>query len=179
MITNSLKSLQIFCVSGNGVKGESIRRSSKTKLRKQIEILEAQLAKEKTKTEKYKKRFHRIKKESASKSPRSKVNSLLGRQKVNSPIKRALIFHTFLIEDIRNKYKNAKTNREKQLIANVLSGNILNKYKLQKHAQTAFGYSKKRAKYSVDLSYRGRRCVSQNEIKKNVTLFFLRDDVVE
>ena len=50
-----------------------------------------------------------------------KVNSLLGRQKVNSPIKRALLFHTSLVEDIRTKYENAKTNREKQLIAKVLS----------------------------------------------------------
>ncbi|KAJ3612394.1 hypothetical protein NHX12_020670 [Muraenolepis orangiensis] len=155
--------------------GESIRRSSKRKLKKQIEILEAKLAKEKTKTEKYKKRFHRAMKESVS--PRAKVNSLLGRQKVNSPIKRALLFHTSLIEDIRTKYANAKTDREKQLIAKVVSGNILKKYKLQKHAQTAFGYSKKRAKYSVDLTYRGRKCVSGNEIRKNVTSFFLRDDV--
>lgn len=157
--------------------GESIRRSSKRKLKKQIKILEAQLAKEKTKTEKYKKRFHRAKKESASKSPRAKVKALLGCQKVNSPIKRALLFHTSLIEDIRSKYENAKTNREKQLIAKVVSGNILNKYKLQKHAQTYFGYSKKRAKYPVDLTYHGRRCVSRNEIRKKVTSFFLRDDV--
>ena len=58
---------------------------------------------------------------------------------------------------------------EKQLIAKVVSGNILKKYKLQKH--------KKRAKYPVDLTYRGRRCFSRNEIRKNVTSCFLRDDV--
>lgn len=60
---------------------ESIQRSSKRKLKKQIEILEAQLEKEKTKTEKYKKRYHRAKKESASKSPRTQVNALLARKK--------------------------------------------------------------------------------------------------
>lgn len=174
LITNLLKPILCF---RQRLQGESIRRSSKRKLKKQIEILEAQLAKEKTKTEKYKKRCHRAKKESVSKSPRAKVNALLGRQKVNSPIKRALLFHTSLIDDIRKKIENAETNREKQLIAKVVSGNILKKYKLKKYAQTAFGYSKKRAKYSVDLTYRGRRCVSHNEIRKTVTLFFLRDDV--
>ncbi|XP_034084202.1 uncharacterized protein LOC117554075 isoform X2 [Gymnodraco acuticeps] len=157
--------------------GASARRRSKRKLKDQIEILEAQLAKEKTKTEKYKKRLHRSKKGSLSKSPRSKVNDLLGRNKVNSPIKRALIFHTSLIEDIKRKYENAKPNRDKQLIAKVISGNIQKKYKLQKHAQTAFGYSNKRAKYPVDLTNHGRRCVSRNELRKNVTSFFLRDDV--
>lgn len=139
--------------------------------------MEAQLEKEKTKTEKYKKRYHRAKKKSASNSPRTQVDALLARKKVNSPIKRALLFHTSLIENIRRKYEHAKTNREKQLIAKVVSGNILKKYKLQKYAQTAFGYSKKRAKYPVDLTYCGRKCISRNEIRKNVTSFFLRDDV--
>lgn len=157
--------------------GESIRRSSKRQLKKQIKILEAQLEKEKTKTEKYKKRYHRAKKKSASTSPRTQVDALLARKKVNSPIKRALLFHTSLIENIRRKCEHAKTNREKQLIAKVVSGNILKKYKLQAYAQTAFGYSKKRVKYPVDLTYCGRKCISRNEIRKNVTSFFLRDDV--
>lgn len=84
----------------------------KLKKRKKIEQLEAQLAKEKTKTEKYKKRFLRAKKESASKSPRTKVSALLGNQNVKSPIKRALLFHTSLIEDIR---KNTKTNKREAI----------------------------------------------------------------
>lgn len=157
--------------------GEQIQRNLKRKLKKKIEQLEAKLAKEKTKTEKYKKRFHWANKESSSISPRTKVNALLDNQKVNSPIKRALLFHTSLIEDIRRKYTNAKTNKDKQLIAKVVTGNIVKKYKLQKYALTAFGYSKKRAKYPVDLTYCGRKCVSRTEIKKKVTSFFLRDDV--
>ncbi|ROL54677.1 hypothetical protein DPX16_0394 [Anabarilius grahami] len=59
----------------------------------------------------------------------------------------------------------------------VVTGNIVKKYKLQKYALTAFGYSKKRTTYPVDLTYRGRKCVSRTEIKKKVTSFFLRDDV--
>lgn len=115
-------------------------------------------------------------KESSSISPRTKVNAMLNDQKVNSPIKRALLFHTSLIEDIRRKYKNAKTNKDKQMMK-VFTGNIVKKYKLQKYALTAFGYSKKRTKYPVDLTYCGRKCVSRTEIKKKVTSFFLRDDV--
>ncbi|KAK1891792.1 Vezatin [Dissostichus eleginoides] len=44
-------------LSGQQRLGASARRRSKRKLKDQIEILEAQLAKEKTKTEKYKKRL--------------------------------------------------------------------------------------------------------------------------
>lgn len=53
----------------------------------------------------------------------------------------------------------------------------MKKYKLQKYVLTAFGYSKKRGKYPVDLTYCGRKCVSQTEIKKKLTSFFLRNDV--
>ncbi|CAL8293345.1 unnamed protein product [Arctogadus glacialis] len=67
---------------------------------------------------------------------------------------------------------NMQKQTEKQLIAKVVSGNILKNYKLQKHAQTAFGYSKKRAKYPVDLTYRGRRCFSRNEIRTLNHFFF-------
>ena len=157
--------------------GERTRRSAKRKLTQQIEELQAQLSKQKSRAEKYKKRLYRAKKDKSSKSPRGKVNDLLRRQKVNSPVKRALLFHTTLIENVRRRYANAKTNMEKQLIAKVVSGNILKKYKLQKHALEAFGYSRRRAKYAVDLTYRGRRCISRSEITQSVTTFFLRDDV--
>lgn len=63
------------------------------------------------------------------------------------------------------------------MIVKVVTGNIVKKYKLQKYALTAFGYSKKRANYPVDLTYCGKKGVSRNEIKKKVTSFFLRDDV--
>lgn len=55
------------------------------------------------------------------KKERTQVNALLAHKKGNSPIKRALLFHTPLTEDNRRKYEHAKTNREKQLIAKVVS----------------------------------------------------------
>lgn len=46
------------------------------------------------------------------------------RQNVEPPVKQMLLFHTSLVENITRKYKNAKNEREKQLIARVVSGNI-------------------------------------------------------
>ncbi|XP_061564752.1 zinc finger protein 275-like [Cololabis saira] len=103
---------------------------------------------------------------------------MLGRQNVNSTVKRALLFNQSIIENIRTKYGTAKTNRDKQLITKVLSGNILRKYKLQKYARESFGYSKKRDPYTEDLTYHARRCSRlRSEIMKTTTSFFLRDDV--
>ncbi|KAL7857250.1 hypothetical protein SRHO_G00161490 [Serrasalmus rhombeus] len=161
-------------------RGESMRRSAKKKLEIKIAELEAILAKERAKAQKYKKRYQRAKKEGASTtSPRTAVKALLGRQKVRSPVKKALLFHAALVEDIRSKYKKSKANKEKQLIAKVVTGNIVKKYKLQSYARSAFGYSKKRAIHPPDnLTYNGRRrSVHQMQLKNNITSFFLRDDV--
>ncbi|XP_061598342.1 uncharacterized protein LOC133461445 [Cololabis saira] len=158
--------------------GERIRRRTKQKLKQRIEELEAQIQKVKSKAEKYKKRYYRAKEGSSSKSPRARVKAMLGRQNVNSTVKRALLFNQSIIENIRTKYGTAKTNRDKQLITKVLSGNILRKYKLQKYARESFGYSKKRDPYTEDLTYHARRCSRlRSEIMKTTTSFFLRDDV--
>lgn len=109
--------------------------------------------KEKRRAEKYKKRYQRMKREAPSVFSHSKLRELVRGQNVRSPIKRAPLFHTTLVENIRRKYRNTKTERERQVIARVTSGNIFKKYKLQKYTQTAFGYSKKRSTtFSVELS---------------------------
>ncbi|XP_037395079.1 uncharacterized protein LOC108426002 isoform X1 [Pygocentrus nattereri] len=161
-------------------RGESMRRSAKKKLEIKIAELEAILAKERAKAQKYKKRYQRAKKEGASTtSPRTAVKALLGRQKVRSPVKKALLFHAALVEDIRSKYKKSKANKEKQLIDKVVTRNIVKKYKLQSYARSAFGYSKKRAIHPPDnLTYNSRRrSVHQMQLRNNITSFFLRDDV--
>lgn len=162
------------------LQGEKSRERRNKKIMKELKELKAKLAKEKRKGEKYKKRYQRMKREAPSVSPQSKVRELVRGQKVRSPIKRALLFHTTLVENIRQKYRNAKTEKERQLIARVTSGSILKKYKLQKYTQKAFGYSKKRnATLSVDLCATIKRKESDAalEIKRKVRSFYLRDDV--
>lgn len=107
------------------LQGEKSRERRKKKIMKELKELKAKLAKEKRKGEKYKKRYQRMKREAPSVSPQSKVRELVRGQKVRSPIKRALLFHTTLVENIRQKYRNAKTEKERQLIARVTSGSIL------------------------------------------------------
>lgn len=96
------------------------------------------MEKEKRKKEKYKKRYQRI--AGVNKSPRSSVNALLHNQTVNNTIRRRLLLHESIIEDIRNKYKKTKKEREKQMIAKTTIGKIVKKYRLQRAAQMTLGF---------------------------------------
>lgn len=76
----------------------------------------------KKKTEKYKKRLQRTKKKNAS--PWTKVNKQL-KQLPSVAIQQTLLFYEALVEDIRNKYKNAQGEKEKQIISKVITGKVL------------------------------------------------------
>lgn len=89
-----------------------IREKRKKKIMKELKELKAKLAKEKSKAEKYKRRYQRMKRQAPSVSPHSKVRELVRGQIVKSPIKKALLFHLTLVENIRQKYRNTKTERK-------------------------------------------------------------------
>ena len=100
-------------------------RKERNKLKKQIEEIQEKLDKERKKKEKYKKRCQCLKKYSAS--LRSKVNELTANCPVNPKIRKTLLYHQSLIQDIRNKYQHATKDRERQLIAKVTTGRIVKK----------------------------------------------------
>lgn len=76
--------------------------------------------------------------------------------------------------------ENAKTNEEKQMIAKVVTRNTVKTYTLQKYILTVFGYSKKRAKYPVDLTYCGRKCKRVKlRLKRKLHPFFFEVMSVE
>lgn len=52
------------------------------------------------------------------KSPRSTVDALLRHQIVNNTIRKRLLLQESIIEEIRNKYKNTKKERERNYCKN-------------------------------------------------------------
>lgn len=135
------------------------------------------MKKETKKTQKYKKKLQRIKKKNAS--PRTKVNKKL--KDVSSvAIRKTLLFHEALVEDIRNNYKNAQGERERQIISKVITGKVLKKYRMQRLAQHSLGFSNKRnnEKNTVNYTYQRKR---NNRIAdvliSRVRAFYSRDDV--
>lgn len=97
-------------------------------------------------------------------------------------IKKTLLFHEALMEDIRNKYKKAQGEKEKQIISKVITGKVLKKYRLQRVALNSLGFSKKRCKNEknmrVNYNYqRKRNCRVADGIINRVKDFYSRDDV--
>ncbi len=97
-------------------------------------------------------------------------------------IKKTLLFHEALMEDIRNKYNKAQGEKEKQIISKVITGKVLKKYRLQRFALNSLGFSKKRCKNEknmrVNYNYqRKRNCRVADGIINRVKDFYSRDDV--
>lgn len=97
---------------------------------------------EKEKKKKYKERCQSL--AGVKKSPYSTVDALLRNHTVDNAVRRRLLIKDSIIEDIKNKYKNTKKEREKLMIAKTTIGRIIKKYRLQRVAQVTLGFSKKR-----------------------------------
>lgn len=147
-----------FLCNRQYVVGRRNARQGRRRLQKEIEQLKALLEKEKRKKEKFKKRYQHLGGE--KKSPRSKVDALLRHQTVNNTIRKRLLLQESIIEDIRNKYKHTKKEREKQIIAKTTIGKILKKYRLQRAAQETLGFSKKRGQRPDGelLTFKRKKC---------------------
>ncbi|KAL7392517.1 hypothetical protein ABVT39_025857 [Epinephelus coioides] len=153
-------------------------RRGRRRLQNESEQLQALLERERKKKEKYKKRYQRL--AGVKKSPHSVGDALLYNQTVNNTIRRRVLLQESIIEDIRNKYKNTKKEREKQIIAKTTIGKIIRKYSLQRAAQVTPGFSKKRCQRPDGGLITFERKLSNRlpaECKEKVKTFFLRDDV--
>lgn len=92
------------------------------------------------------------------------------------------MFHEALVEDIRNKYKNARGEREKQIISKVITGKVLKKYRMQRFALNSLGFSTKRCKNEKNLKVNYTYQRKQNNrvadvLISRVRAFYSRDDV--
>lgn len=88
------------------------RKKPQKNLQKQIQELQVLLKKQTQKAEKYNKQVQRMKKNNAS--PRTKVKRQM-RQLPRAAIQKTLLFHESTLQDIRNRYKAAQWERERQI----------------------------------------------------------------
>ncbi|XP_070408481.1 uncharacterized protein [Nothobranchius furzeri] len=165
--------------------GRRRRRKTLKNLEKQIHQLQGLLRKQTQKTEKYKKKVQRMtkkvlkKKTKETESPRTKVK----RQMTQLPpaaIQKTLLFHEALVDGIRNKYRKAQGEKERQIIAKVLTEKVLKKYRLQRLAQNSLGFSKKRWRNDENVNYsyqRKRNSRVPDSLTSRVRAFYTRDDV--
>lgn len=160
-------------------KKQSIKKQNRERAKcyKDNKRLQDQLRKEKLKSCMYMKRWQREKAKStisASKSeindtPRTKTRKLL-RNLSKKEVRKTLIFHNALIDQLRDSYQNKLKKSEKRQMTSILSGSILRKYKLKTATMKACGIDIKRGKLKP------RTCLSKR-ICKIIQDYFERDDV--
>lgn len=157
--------------------GQRQKRRNRQRLQREIEKLTLILEKQRAKAEKYRKRWQRSQSHTNNQSPRTKLDKILN-SSVPLSVRKRLLLHASVVEEIRKKYQNTKKEREKQMLARVTMGNIIKKYKLQTMAQKTFGFSQKRAKVQGGITSfvwkaRNLRVTARERLME----FFLRDDV--
>ena len=134
-------------------------------------------------TEKYKKRWQRLlhhtRANNEAASPRSRTMYLL-RHATTSTIRKTLTFHHAVLVQIKTKYKATKERRLKAAYCHLLSGTILNKYKLRRYAEHVLGMSSFRPWHTKCTSSHVMQTKSYQSLRKRITQpvrdFFVRDD---
>jgi len=90
-----------------------------------ITLLEAELANAKRKAQRYKKRFQRLKTNStyfATDTPRTKTRKLLANfHRSKQSVKKTLVFHYALVDQIKNRYRDTSVERQKRTFARLLT----------------------------------------------------------
>lgn len=126
--------------------------------------------------DKYKKQVQRLKKEKWVSTYKSHPKI---RQLPQAAIRKTLFFHHVLIDNIRNKYRNAQGERERQIVSKVIRGQVMKKYGLQRIAQASVGFSSRRWQNVTD-GYTYQRMQKRgigNYLVDSVRAFYERDDV--
>lgn len=91
--------------------GRKAVKQGKRRLQEEIKNLEALVESEKRIKEKYKKRWHHL--AVGTKLPCSTVDALLHNQGINNSIRKRLLLHESIIQEIRNNFKNSRKDRER------------------------------------------------------------------
>jgi hypothetical protein len=96
-------------------------------------------------------------------------------------LRRTLLFHTAVAEEVHTKYAHSKRESDRQVIAGIVTSKILKKYRLQRLAEEVFGFSRRRwtklANENVCRYQRKKHEGIAATLRSTVRTFFSRDDV--
>lgn len=162
--------------------GKSPQETKIENLKRKIEALEALNNKRKKQVQKYKKRCQRAKqKENAAilkipdrdLSPKSKTKKML--LTLNSKDKKkllpkVLLTNNVILQSIKKKYVDVRNRKTRQTLKEVLSSQLVKKYRLQSHMMRS-------AKLNIVLREKKSFAEKIKRKMELITLFYCRDDV--
>ncbi|XP_054720926.1 uncharacterized protein LOC129230544 [Uloborus diversus] len=153
---------------------------SRSKAYRDLAKKERENEKLKTKVQKYKQSWLRLKAaSSASFTPRSRVENLLKGKRISSPIKRKLLFGEVLTDQLKENLKvKCSTQRDKQMFHRVICGKIIKKYRFLNLTRTFLSRRISSVSTSVNnLKYeRSKRNKSISDYYQKLIRDFYEDD---
>jgi len=169
--------------SGAAQRGRKRVKKSRAKAYRELFKLKIALKKEKLKSDMYRKRYERFQQSSPG-TPRKQTKQALSGSKVNSEVKKTLVFHHVLIQSLREKYKKTRSVKGKQLICKVVAcTRLLEKYRFLSRMKNDIGISMRTVKNIRDKSdnenlvkYHRKHSTSMLNAKAAVKVFLERDD---
>lgn len=150
-------------------------RRERSKSYRRIQALEEKLKSANKRAERYRKQLQRCKRTVDVDSPRTKTRLLLKGQKVNKTTRKVLLFHHVFLAGIRQKYREIKSNKEKQLLSNAIKSKLLKKYRMQQQARAALDTTNRQIT-SCKREKPHRRHTILDKLRSEVVGFLCRDD---
>jgi len=120
----------VLCVWMQRSVGRRRRNACRSRCYRQLEKLECDLVNERRRAERFKQRYHRLVKKMAAGTPtkrhytpRSKTRKLLRQwSSSHDTVKRTLIFHNAVLDDLWARYAACKSKNAKRKMANLIMG---------------------------------------------------------
>lgn len=164
--------------------GRKKLRKDRAKAYREINKLKNQIEKLNKVNQKLRKREsrHKIYSKSHS-SPGTKVKQQLKGSQVKTPVKRTLLFHHALMDELSETYQGTKGVKENNIWSRLVAGRILRKYKVQ-HFAKFLGWngnhlkSRKRLSTTSPFNYlrKQRSNATTTAMREQIKNFFSRDD---
>lgn len=94
---------------------------------------------------------------------------------VSREVTRTLAFHHAVMQSIREKYKECKTNSDKRKVSLIFVSRAIRKYRMQRHCLDSFGITCRPNNYSAARTKHHVR--PYGSIRLIVKQFYIRDDI--
>lgn len=159
------------------------KKSAKKKREQILKEKELKIQEYKRKMEKYKKRLQRFEKKANNngkndETPNTKLTRMCDSPETRKDVVKKAIFGEVLNEQLKENYAGLKTQKEKEIFGNVVSGAIVKKYKLWKFQDSVISYKRlqKPKKCSLLPTKRTRLALISSQHLKIVQNFYENDD---
>ncbi|XP_056597894.1 uncharacterized protein LOC130415912 [Triplophysa dalaica] len=124
------------------IQGRRTRRRRYQKIYIENHKLKEKLKAQTKTSDKYRKRYERLL--CSVDSPSKRTKRMLGTSPVSNDVRRTLVYHHALLKSLKQKFQCAAKEKTRNLIARIVSGKILKKYRFQKIIHDTLGVSAKR-----------------------------------